>query len=331
MSREWHWHPDLPIPNSPVFDWPPKPMAAFKWLASYWLAISMIVIEVATACLAWYVLQPAPELTRTFAFDWIALMYLRNLALIVFVAGGLHLYLYTFRRQGDLRKFDARGLAKNNKRFTWRNQVVDNMYWTCISGVTLWTAFEVFYVWALANGLVPTTSFNTNPVWFVAWFVLIPIWSSFHFYWIHRALHWPPLYRLAHRLHHRNISIGPWSGISMHPVEHLLYFSSVLIHFLVSSHPVHFFFHMHLEALNPIASHSGFDGLMVKQRKRMELGDFFHQLHHRYFECNYGTAEMPWDKWLGSFHDGTPEARQRIRERLISKRNLPRRPDPERA
>ena len=46
-----------------------------------------------------------------------------------------------------------------------------------------------------------------------------------------------------------------------------------------------------------------------------ELGDFFHQLHHRYFECNYGTIEMPWDKWFGSFHDGTPEATAMVRER----------------
>ena len=319
MSREWNWHPNLPIPNSPVFAWPPKPVAAVKWLASYWLALSMVVIEVATACLVWFLLQPGPAWTKTLAADWIALMYLRNLALMFIVAGGLHLFFYTLRRQGDRHKFDRRGLAKNKTAFTWRDQVLDNMFWTCVSGVTVWTAVEVLYVWARSNGLVPTTSFTGNPIWFVAWFVLIPIWSSFHFYWIHRALHWPPLYRLVHSLHHRNISIGPWSGISMHPVEHLMYFSSALIHFIVASHPVHFFFHMHLQALNPAASHSGYDGLLVDNKRRIKLGDFFHQLHHRYFECNYGTAEMPWDKWFGSFHDGTPEALKRIRQRMSPK------------
>jgi sterol desaturase/sphingolipid hydroxylase (fatty acid hydroxylase superfamily) len=38
-------------------------------------------------------------------------------------------------------------------------------------------------------------------------------------------------------------------------------------------------------------------------------------LHHRYFECNYGTAEMPWDRWFGSFHDGSEAATKRIRAR----------------
>ncbi len=101
----------------------------------------------------------------------------------------------------------------------------------------------------------------------------------------------------------------------MHPVEHLLYFSSVAIHFVVASHPAHFLFHIYIQALNPAASHSGFGGLLVRDRKRVELGDFFHQLHHRYFECNYGTAEMPWDRWFGSFHDGTEDATRRTRER----------------
>ncbi|MDJ0609673.1 MAG: sterol desaturase family protein [Kiloniellales bacterium] len=320
-SGEWHWHPDLPIPTSPLFAWPPRPAAALSWVARSWLALSMLVLEVITASLVWALLQPPLERTATLAFDWIALMYLRNLALVFLVAGGLHLYFYILRRQGDRRRFEARGLARGKKAFLWGDQVRDNMFWTCASGVTVWTGFEVLYVWALANGHVPTTSFTGSPVWFVAWFLLIPIWSSCHFYWIHRALHWPPLYRLAHALHHKNVVIGPWSGISMHPIEHLLYFSSTLIHFVVASHPVHVFFHMHVQALNPAASHSGFDGLMVGGRKRVELGDFFHQLHHRYFECNFGTAEMPWDKWFGSFHDGTPQARKRLRARTAASRS----------
>ena len=42
-------------------------------------------------------------------------------------------------------------------------------------------------------------------------------------------------------------------------------------------------------------------------------GDFFHQLHHRYFECNYGTSEIPFDKWFGTYHDGSAEATTRTR------------------
>jgi Delta7-sterol 5-desaturase len=45
------------------------------------------------------------------------------------------------------------------------------------------------------------------------------------------------------------------------------------------------------------------------------LGYFFHQLHHRFFDCNYGTDDMPWDKWSRTFHDGTDEATKALREK----------------
>ena len=53
----------------------------------------------------------------------------------------------------------------------------------------------------------------------------------------------------------------------------------------------------------------------VKDKRRLALGTFYHQLHHRYYECNYGNQEMPWDRWFGTFNDGTDEATRVTRER----------------
>ena len=39
---------------------------------------------------------------------------------------------------------------------------------------------------------------------------------------------------------------------------------------------------------------------------------YFHYLHHRYFECNYGELTSPLDKWFGTFHDGTKKAHEKI-------------------
>ena len=57
-----------------------------------------------------------------------------------------------------------------------------------------------------------------------------------------------------------------------------------------------------------------FENLVLGDKAHLKIGSFHHQLHHRYFECNYGGPEMPWDNWFGSFHDGSPEATQRVRE-----------------
>jgi sterol desaturase/sphingolipid hydroxylase (fatty acid hydroxylase superfamily) len=47
--------------------------------------------------------------------------------------------------------------------------------------------------------------------------------------------------------------------------------------------------------------------------------DRYHYLHHKYFECNYGLALIPLDKWFGTFHDGTEEADKRMNERFIGR------------
>ena len=315
-QEEWNWHPNLPFQNNPIFYRPTNIKKIFEWY-SVWFKTSEATIVVLFAVLTWFFFQPALEFCKTFRFDWISLMYLRNLTIIFMVAGGLHLYLYAFKRQGNEYKYNNKELAKNNKKFLFSNQVLDNMFWSVASGVTLWTIYETFFIWNYANENLVFMKFNESPIWFILLFIIITMWESIHFYLVHRFLHWKPLYKLAHSVHHRNVNTGPWSGISMHPLEHVIYFSSVFIHFFIPSHPIHFFFHMYLMTLNPLFGHTDFDRLIIKGKKIFHIGHFDHQLHHKYFDCNYGTAEVPIDDWVSSFHDGTEEAREKIRERRI--------------
>jgi sterol desaturase/sphingolipid hydroxylase (fatty acid hydroxylase superfamily) len=311
----WHHVPSVPIAVSPFFSWPPDPRNMAGWVAARWLALAENSILVGLALLCWTWFQPALADMQTLAPGWIAQIWLRNMILMLLVAGGLHLYFFRHKKQGDRLKYDPRDLAQNGKQFSFGCQVRDNMFWSLTSGVGFWTAYEVVMFHAMANGWAPVLAWAQNPIWFVALFLLTPVWISFHFYWIHRALHWGPLYRLVHSLHHRNVNVGPWSGLSMHPVEHIAFFSSVLIHFIIPAHPLHILFHMQHQALTAATSHTGFENLLVKDRKRLALGTFHHQMHHRYFEVNYGNLEMPWDKWFGSFHDGTAAAHEKMKTR----------------
>ncbi|MEX0338023.1 MAG: sterol desaturase family protein, partial [Arenibacterium sp.] len=129
----------MPIPVSPVFRWPPRPVQAAKWLATYWLALSSTVIELLLAVSIWWFFQPPLDAMKTLEPAWILTIWARNLALLVLVAGSLHLWLWRWRAQGMLTKFDARDLAVNNRNFNFRNQVYDNVFWSLASGVTLWT------------------------------------------------------------------------------------------------------------------------------------------------------------------------------------------------
>ncbi len=317
-QTEWHYRPNVPLQVNPLFVWPLHPGRILSWLWNSWFLISERLILVGLAAACWFWFQPSLETVKTWNIGWVAQMYARNLALMVLVAGGLHLWFYIYKGQGKTKKYDPRDMPKRGKVFTFGSQVRDNMFWTLASGVTVWTAYEACTMWAFANGYISFLNWRDNPVWFVLLFALVPIWESFHFYLIHRLLHWPPLYRTVHNLHHRNTNVGPWSGLSMHPVEHILFLGSIWIHWIIASHPIHLLYHMQYLTLTAATTHTGFEGLVVKDRDRLALGTFHHQMHHRYFECNYGGLEVPWDKWFGSFHDGTPEAGERMKERRRS-------------
>lgn len=311
----WNYHPDLPLKDPSVFAKDGGPRHILGWVVRNWISLSERMILLMMAVFAWYVLYPSPEAAQSFALGWIAQTYLVNLGFMLVIAGGLHWYFYMKKGQGKTLKFDGRGQASGNRAFLFSDQVRENMFWSLTSGVAQLTGFQVVIMWMMANGYAPTITLASNPVWFVLWIVLLPVWSAFHFYWVHRLLHMPFFYTRYHALHHRNINIGPWSGLSMHPVEHLLYLTSLCVHWVVASHPIHLIFHVLYQGPGAAMTHTGYEDLLIKDKRRLALGTFYHTLHHRYFECNYGNQEMPWDRWFGTFHDGTDDSTAETRAR----------------
>ena len=314
------WRPPYVLETPAPLAWPPRPLAVVKWLFGWpgylwpWNASFF-----AFPLVSWFFLTPALASMQTFELWWIAVIFGRNLGLTVVLYSAWHLWFYVLKVQGTDTKCTLRPLAKNNKTFTFNNQLYDNIFWCLASGVTIWSAYEVVTLWAFANGLLPFIELRTNPVWFVVFMALIPAIRELHFYLVHRLLHWRPLYELAHKLHHRNVNVGPWSGMSMHPVEHVLYFSGVLLHWIVPSHPLHAMFHLHHAALAAPQGHHGFERFGV-EGKGVSFGAYGHYFHHKYLECNYGADGLPvFDILFGTFHDGSDAATERMNKRLAER------------
>jgi lathosterol oxidase len=59
-----------------------------RWVWNSWFLISerLILVAVAFIAVTWF--QPPLEETRTLALGWIAELWLRNMALMILVAGG---------------------------------------------------------------------------------------------------------------------------------------------------------------------------------------------------------------------------------------------------
>ena len=314
-KRTWHYIPALPLRQAPYFESPFRLGESLRYLFEIWRPFNQRFLLLMLAIAAWTWFTPSLERAREFRLDWILEIGLRNLVIVLVVAGGLHLWLFTFKRQGDDQRYDSRPLVSNNGRFHFNNQVWDNMFWTLAGSLPIGTLWECLLLWAYANGHATLVTFADNPAWFIALLLIIPIWSGFHFYWQHRLLHVEPLYRWFHSWHHKNSNTGPWSGHAMHPVEHAILYSDLAIYFLVASHPIHVIFNAMLHTVAGPTSHCGYHNLRIGRFIRLQIGDFMHQLHHRFCDCNYGSYETPWDKVYGSFHDGTPSGDALMRER----------------
>lgn len=321
-SRDWRPAGRIALP--PIYSWPPKPVAVAKWMFGFpgylW---PMNSLTLATAVFTWVFLTPELAAMQSLEGWWIALLLARNLALTLFVFGGLHLYLYVFEKQGDQLKFSGKPLATNNKRFLFGNQVRDNMVRSLCAGVPIITAFEALTYWLFANaylGFMPLAAGSqTFWIWFAILLFIAPVIHALHFYLFHRLLHWRPLYRSVHRIHHYNTEIGPWSGLAMHPVELAIYFSTVCVQWLLALHPLNALYQIHIAILNAAVSHTGFDKLLVGGHASIDSNNYFHYLHHKYFECNYGSTVAPMDQLFGTFHDGSDDAQKVMRERMVSR------------
>jgi sterol desaturase/sphingolipid hydroxylase (fatty acid hydroxylase superfamily) len=320
-DKRGNWTPNKRPKIAPIFVLPLRLKRILVWLFGFpgylW---PQNAVCFAISAVSWLYLTPSLETMREFRVGWVSLILLRNATLTLLVYGAYHTAVYIRRRQQTSFKYNAKWPDTNNSTFLFGSQNTENVIWTMCSGVPTWTAYETFTWWMYANGYIPYLHFREHPIYFIALMLLVPFWRYVHFYVVHRVIHMGPLYHVVHKLHHKYVNPGPWSGLSMSPLEHIAYFSGVLIHFVVPSHPMHAMFQLMHAGLTPAEGHLGFDRVEMGNGKSMITDNYFHYLHHKYFEVNYGVPDITLDWWFGTAHDGSPEAEEAMYRRMKAKK-----------
>jgi len=267
-----------------------------KLVTGYFLFFSPNLVWLAIA-LADYFLFPydyeaAKSLTN---LNWVFQRFCVNFVITFGFFGFWHVVLYILG-------WSERPFMPNRRYKV--SKVVHNM-WYSFLGVVQYTVWEAIYVHCCATKRIAFMSDDDaassayNLVIFIAAAFWVPLYREFHFYFAHRFIHISAMYKYIHSLHHRNTDIEPFSGLCMHPIEHLYYFSCLGPSFLVYTTPFAFMWNgIHL-LISPAASHSGWEDHFQS--------DQYHYLHHRFFECNYGTSGTPFDKMFGTFRDKLKE------------------------
>ncbi len=127
------------------------------------------------------------------------------------------------------------------------------------------------------------------------------------FYWSHRALHHPPLFRRFHRLHHRSHNPTPFTSYSFdigEAVVNAVYLPLILL--VLPTHPVALFIFVTHMMLRNALGHSGVEVFPAGRDGRPLFGWMttvtHHDLHHGHAGYNMGLYFSWWDRWCGTEH-----------------------------
>ncbi len=317
-NKRGDYSPSRHVEIAPYFTWPREPQKYLDWLKGYLLPWNLLFMGL--ALLFWFILTPSVETLKTLAPGWIVYLLLRNALLVLVIYGALELRLYVKRAQGNRFKFNGKWPSEcPSDVFMFKSQNIDNIIRTFVSGVPIWTAYEVLGLWCYANGYGLWGTFADHPIWFVVFAFVLPLYHEIHFYFVHRLIHVPILYKFIHSVHHNSVNPSPWSSLSMHPVEHLLYWSDSLIHLVLPSHPLLFMYNLHITGTGAVVGHVGFDKLEVGPNSAVNSNAYAHYLHHKHFEVNYADGTTALDKLFGTWHDGSKEAQATMETRYAKK------------
>jgi len=244
---------------------------------------------------------PAFGAGKTLDWNWMRPILVRNTIVTLVTCGFWDWFLYFSPLKDKLHKYKMNPTIPSLKQFR------HDAFYTTLASLQA-GGLEIAMCWAWSNGYLPMKHRQLSEAPFTYAFLTATIthWRIPHFYFIHRFMHpWrikgvPDVgkfvYRHVHSLHHKSYNPTAFSGTSMHPVEATLYYTAGCMPALFGFHPV--------LALGCIADCAfgawlGHDGFQWPGS-----GDYFHNLHHKHFDCNYGAMHVPMDYWFGTYAGG---------------------------
>lgn len=156
-----------------------------------------------------------------------------------------------------------------------------------------------------------------GPVWYAVSLFAGLAGLDAWFYWTHRFMHDPRVFRRFHRRHHKSNNPSPFTAYSFDVGEALLLIAYPLLFPLVFPMPDGAMnWVMLYQIVTNTLLHSGYE-LMPARRDGRPMLDFIvttthHDLHHAQAGWNYGAWFTWWDRWFGTEH---PDYHARYAER----------------
>jgi sterol desaturase/sphingolipid hydroxylase (fatty acid hydroxylase superfamily) len=137
--------------------------------------------------------------------------------------------------------------------------------------------------------------------YFALTIVFLVIAQDAYFYWTHRAMHHPLVFRWMHRVHHMSHDPSPFSAYAFAPAEAFVHAAFVpLVALWLPLHPAAVGVFLGFMIVRNVIGHLGlelFPRWFTRSRwTRWSTTTTHHTLHHRRVGTNYGLYFTWWDR-----------------------------------
>lgn len=164
---------------------------------------------------------------------------------------------------------------------------------------------------------------STEYAWWYWWgsLGLMILLHDAYFYWAHRLMHHPFLYKHVHKIHHESVDPSPFAAFAFHPLEAFIeaafYFIFV---FIVPINLIAILTWQVIQQGLNVIGHMGYEiyprGFTRHWFFGWKTASTHHNMHHAKFEGNYGLYFTWWDKWFGTEFEDYNQTYDGIQERI---------------
>jgi len=245
-------------------------------------------------------------MNHIFSTDYLKLENFLALTGILFVAIFLRYVLFAGIGHYWLRRFFRdRELHSLEQVAT---QARKEMVWSAITSL-IFAVFGAVLVILWQNGWTKLyTDLSAFPLWYLPLSLVLYLFlHETYYYWLHRWMHRPKVYRLVHKVHHDSTETNAHTAFSFHPLESVL--QALIIPVLLLFIPLHVYLLVALLAIMTVSgtlNHLGYEifpkGWARHPLAKWLIGATHHDQHHKRFRFNYGLYFTFWDRWMGTEH-----------------------------
>jgi len=184
-----------------------------------------------------------------------------------------------------------------------RNEILYSILTLIIYCITSWLVFQ-WQKAGITKIYIDINSFGYR--YFALSIIIMLIVHDTYFYWTHRFLHVPKIFKWIHKTHHYSENPTPWAAFSFHPLEAFLSVGIIpIIVFLVPCHPYAVFIFLTIMTLINVLGHLGYelysDQFIISKIGKWQNTSTNHNIHHQKYKYNFGLYFTFWDRIMGTY------------------------------